>query len=52
MNFDGEEALGVYSGVDFLRRVNLTEERLLSGNTIVIGGGNVAIDVARTAVRS
>ncbi|NLY36176.1 MAG: FAD-dependent oxidoreductase [Tissierellia bacterium] len=52
VNIEGEEALGVYSGVDFLRRVNLTEERLLSGNTIVIGGGNVAIDVARTAVRS
>ncbi|HZK09636.1 MAG TPA: FAD-dependent oxidoreductase [Clostridia bacterium] len=52
LGIEGEDAQGVYSGVDFLRKVNLTEERLLSGNTVVIGGGNVAIDVARTAVRS
>lgn len=47
----GEEAEGVITGVDFLRRVNLNEEIKLEGPTIVIGGGNVAIDVARTAVR-
>ena len=47
----GEEAEGIITGVDFLRRVNLNEEIKLEGPTIVIGGGNVAIDVARTAVR-
>ncbi len=40
------------SGVDFLRQVNYGNETLLHGKTIVIGGGNVAIDVARTALRA
>ncbi|MBC3887863.1 FAD-dependent oxidoreductase [Acetobacterium paludosum] len=48
----GEEARGVMTGVDFLRQVSLGEELKLTGRTIVIGGGNVAIDVARTAERS
>lgn len=52
LGIEGEEGEGVISGVDFLRKVNLTEERNLTGKTVVIGGGNVAIDVARTAVRS
>jgi NADPH-dependent glutamate synthase beta subunit-like oxidoreductase/NAD-dependent dihydropyrimidine dehydrogenase PreA subunit len=47
----GEDSEGVGTGVDFLRNVNLGELTNLSGKTIVIGGGNVAIDVARTAVR-
>ena len=37
--------------MDFLREVNLGNELRLKGTTIVIGGGNVAIDVARTASR-
>ena len=40
------------SGVDFLRRTEASHEKLLGGKTIVIGGGNVAIDVARTALRA
>lgn len=52
LNLPGEDAQGVMSGVEFLRNVNLSEERLLNGKVIVIGGGNVAIDVARCAVRS
>ena len=47
----GEDAEGVIAGVDFLREVNLGRGQKLSGNVVVIGGGNVAIDVARTAVR-
>lgn len=43
----GEESDGVQTGVEFLRN-----EAKLSGRTVVIGGGNVAIDVARTALRS
>lgn len=48
----GEDALGIETGVDFLRRINLDTEQKISGKTIVIGGGNVAVDVARSAVRA
>lgn len=49
----GEDADGVCTGVDFLRSVNLDEENArVSGKTVVVGGGNVAIDVARTALRA
>lgn len=48
---EGENSEGVLTGVDFLRRVNLGEDIKLKGNVVVIGGGNVAIDVARTAER-
>ncbi len=51
LNIDGENAKGVITGVDFLRSVNLGEDLKLGGNVVVIGGGNVAIDVARTACR-
>ncbi len=40
------------TGVDFLRKANATKGRLLNGKTVVIGGGNVAIDTARTALRA
>lgn len=49
----GEDAQGVLTGVEFLRKANLSEDaHALSGVTVVIGGGNVAIDVSRTALRS
>lgn len=49
----GEDADGVSTGVDFLRSVNLDEENArVNGKTVVVGGGNVAIDVARTALRA
>ena len=51
LGIEGEEAEGVITGVDFLRKVNLNENIKVQGKTIVIGGGNVAIDVARTAER-
>lgn len=48
----GEDGEGVETGIDYLRRVNLEQERKpLCGRSVVIGGGNVAIDVARTALR-
>ena len=47
----GENARGVESGVGFLRRVNQDESVRLHGDVVVVGGGNVAADVARTAVR-
>lgn len=51
LGIEGEDAAGVISGVDFLRAVNLGSSAQLPGKTVVIGGGNVAIDVARTALR-
>ena len=47
----GGDAANVRTGVDFMRDVNLREEKSLSGRVVVIGGGNIAADVARTAVR-
>ena len=47
----GEKAGGVRQGVDFLREVNLTGTADVGENVAIIGGGNVAIDVARCAVR-
>ena len=49
----GEDAEGVVTGVEFLRKANISEDaHALSGDTVVIGGGNVAIDVSRMALRS
>ncbi|MBQ9227210.1 MAG: FAD-dependent oxidoreductase [Eubacterium sp.] len=49
---DGEDAEGVESGVSFLRRINQDESIQLDGDVVVVGGGNVAADVARTAARA
>lgn len=51
-NVPGEEAEGVFTGVEFLHKVNNDENIKLLGRTVVVGGGNVAIDVARSAVRA
>lgn len=48
----GEDSEGVMTGVDFLRMINADNSKKISGDTVVVGGGNVAIDVARTAVRA
>nr|WP_308626650.1 FAD-dependent oxidoreductase [uncultured Eisenbergiella sp.] len=49
----GEEAEGVLTGLEFLRSVNQDAADIrLAGHTVVIGGGNVAVDVARTALRA
>ncbi len=47
----GEDSAGVMAGIDFLRDASFERAKMLSGNVIVVGGGNVAVDVARTAVR-
>ncbi len=47
----GEKTLGVRQGVDFLREVNLTGTTPVGRRVGIIGGGNVAFDVARSAVR-
>ena len=52
LGVDGEDKSGVDYGVEFLRQVSDTAQRpQLSGNVVVIGGGNVAVDVARSAMR-
>jgi heterodisulfide reductase subunit A-like polyferredoxin len=47
-----DDAEGVLRGTEFLRRVNLGQEVDLGRRVAVIGGGNTAIDAARTAVRA
>lgn len=47
----GENAEGVMTAVDFLRAVGGNENYKVAGRAVVIGGGNVAIDVARSGMR-
>ena len=47
----GDDMEGVFTGIDFLREVNLGNKPTIGKAVAVIGGGNVAIDVARAAVR-
>jgi heterodisulfide reductase subunit A-like polyferredoxin len=51
LGIPGERAQGVRQGVDFLREVNLTGKTAVGKKVGIVGGGNVAIDVARSAVR-
>ncbi len=51
LGIPGEDLPGSMSGVDFLKRVNQGERPELGTEVAVIGGGNVAMDVARAAVR-
>jgi formate dehydrogenase beta subunit len=51
LRIDGVENDGVLRAVDFLLNVNLGYRVELGSRVIVVGGGNVAIDVARTAAR-
>ncbi len=47
----GEELSGIEQGIDFLRRLNLGEKVKVGKKVAVIGGGNTAIDCARTVKR-
>lgn len=51
MGIEGEESPGVIDGATFLREVNLGLHPVPGDNVAVVGGGNVAIDAARTAAR-
>ncbi len=52
LGIEGEDKQGVYHGVDFLRDVALGQDPGVEGKVVaVVGGGNVAIDAARTAWR-
>ena len=51
LNLPGEQGPRVYGGVDLLRAVALAEPLDIGRAVVVIGGGNVAYDLARTVVR-
>ena len=52
LGIPGENAKGVVSAVEFLREVNAREAFDFEGDVVVIGGGNVAIDCSRNAIRA
>ena len=51
LGIPGEDADGIMSAVELLHKTTDDESYEIKGKTVVIGGGNVAIDVARTSVR-
>lgn len=52
LGIKGEDKKGVLYGVEFLKQVGTSDNKpVLNGKVTVIGGGNVAVDVARTALR-
>ena len=51
LGIPGEDLKGVWGGIDFLREVNAGSKPEIGKKVVVVGGGNVAMDVARTAVR-
>ena len=51
LQLENEDVKGVYPSIEFLKAFNLRGELLAKGRVGVIGGGNSAIDAARTALR-
>jgi len=51
LELENENAEGIYPSIEFLKAFNLQNEHLAKGRVAVIGGGNSAIDAARTALR-
>ncbi len=51
LHVEGEDLDGVVQALDFLRDINMGKRGLVEGRVAVIGGGNVAIDAARSALR-
>jgi heterodisulfide reductase subunit A2 len=51
LNVEGEDSAGITGGVELLRSVALGKQVSVGRKVLVIGGGNVAIDCARTALR-
>jgi len=51
LGVSGEEARGIFQGLDFLRGIRLDTPMDVGKRVAVVGGGNTAIDCARTAVR-
>jgi NADPH-dependent glutamate synthase beta subunit-like oxidoreductase len=51
LHIHGEKGKGVFSGLDLLKKINLSKKVKLGDKIAIIGGGNTAIDVARSVVR-
>ena len=51
LGVEGEDTPGVIEGIEFLRDINLANKVTVGNRVAVVGGGNTAIDCARTAVR-
>jgi len=51
LKIEGSDLENVLYGIDFLKKCGLGEEVTVGKNVLVIGGGDVAVDVARTALR-
>jgi heterodisulfide reductase subunit A2 len=51
MRIEGEDLQGVYSAIDFLRRMNAGERPNVGQKVVIVGGGNTAIDASRCARR-
>jgi len=51
LNIEGEDVVGVYPAIQFLKEFNLRGKKLARGRVGVIGGGNSAVDAARVALR-
>ncbi len=51
LEIEGTDLEGVYGGLDFLREVNLKREVKIGNKVLVVGGGDVAVDAARAALR-
>jgi NADH-quinone oxidoreductase subunit F len=51
LRLEGETMPGCTEAIEFLRAYNLNGKQKVSGNAVVIGGGNAAVDAARTALR-
>lgn len=51
LNIPGEDAVGVQDALDFLRTYNMRGSVPVGRRVVVVGGGNSAIDAARTAIR-
>lgn len=52
LGIPGDSAQGVQPGIDYMKSVHLGGEAQLSGDVVIIGGGKIGADVARTAVRN
>ena len=51
LGIPGDDAQGIISGVDFEKAISRGDDFKLGKNVVVIGGGNIGADVARTAIR-
>jgi NADH-quinone oxidoreductase subunit F len=51
LRLEGEESEGVFPSIEFLKAYNIHGKQLAKGRVAVVGGGNSAVDAARTALR-